>query len=66
MTKAEIDNICDLMRAAGRTTVPVSLTEWREYQYAKCATKDQKQVRHSRGDDRQEEAGGYDKADAGK
>lgn len=29
MTEAEIDNLVALMRAAGRTTIPMDLDEWR-------------------------------------
>ena len=31
MTRAQIDDTVALMRAAGRTTIAISLTEWREY-----------------------------------
>jgi hypothetical protein len=34
MTLAEIEDTIDLMRAAGRNTIPISLTEWREYAMA--------------------------------
>jgi len=36
MTLAEIDDTIALMRAAGRRTIPISLTEWREYMTTKA------------------------------
>lgn len=35
MTRAEIEDTIDLMRAAGRNTIPISLTEWREWMTTK-------------------------------
>lgn len=34
MTDAEIDNIVSLMRSAGRRTIPVAISAWRELQMA--------------------------------
>ena len=34
MTDAELRNICDLLKAAGRTHVPVPISEWREHMAA--------------------------------
>lgn len=39
MTDAEIEHIVDLMRAAGRSRVPIPLTEWREYMATKSIGK---------------------------
>mgnify|MGYP003655216660 CR=1 FL=1 len=35
MTPEEIRDICDLLTAAGRTHVPVPISEWREYMSTK-------------------------------
>lgn len=35
MTPEEIRDICDLLTAAGRTHVPVAISEWREFMATK-------------------------------